>query len=91
MTESVGFGLHLDGPGEGGARGGAGDAARLRVAAPPADGKANAAALAFLASVLGLRRRDLVIVPGLRGRDKTVRVSGLDARSVADRLSASSG
>lgn len=68
-----------------------GDAVRLRIAAPPNDGKANAAVLAFLASALATRRRDLAIVRGLRGRQKTVAISGLDAASVAARLGRASG
>lgn len=65
-----------------------GDAAKLRVAAPPADGKANTAALAFLASALGVRTREMSIVRGRTGRDKTVRITGLDAGSVVARLEA---
>ena len=63
-----------------------GEAARLRVAAPPAGGRANALVLGFLGDVLGLRARDLEIVRGLRSRDKTVRVEGLGPATVAARL-----
>jgi uncharacterized protein len=65
-----------------------GTAARVRVAAPPADGRANAAVLAFLADVLGVPRRDLRIVRGTKGRDKKVQIHGLDATAVAARLDA---
>ena len=65
-----------------------GDAIKLRVAAPPVDGKANTAALEHLADVLGVRRRDLEIVSGATARSKVVRVAGLDAATVARRLAA---
>lgn len=50
---------------------------RLRVAAPPVESKANRAVLEFLAERLGVRRRDLRLTAGQRGRDKTVLVAGL--------------
>jgi uncharacterized protein len=53
-----------------------GDAVRVRLAAPAAEGKANAALLAFLAGRLGLRPRDLRLAAGERGRDKLVVVAG---------------
>jgi uncharacterized protein len=62
------------------------DAVRLRVAAPPADGKANAAVLSYLAEVLGVRRQDLTLLRGAMGRDKAVEVAGLDVAEVLRRL-----
>lgn len=60
-----------------------GDALKLRVQAPPVDGKANAAIEAFLADLLGVPARDVAVVVGHTGRDKTVEVAGVgleDAR-----------
>ena len=51
-------------------------ALRVRVAAPPVEGKANAALLAFLADMLGLRRRDLRLAAGASARDKLVVIRG---------------
>jgi len=50
--------------------------ARLKVAvkAPPVDGKANAALVEFLADLLRLPRRQVVLESGAAHRDKTVRV-----------------
>jgi uncharacterized protein len=53
-----------------------GGALRVRVAASPVDGKANAALLAFLAGRLGLRPRDLRLAAGRSGRDKLVVIRG---------------
>jgi len=64
----------------------AGQALRFRVAAPPAQGRANAAILAHLAGLLGLRARDLEITAGRRGRVKLVLVRGLPPERVRSRL-----
>jgi uncharacterized protein len=63
-----------------------GDAAMLRVRAPPSGGKANAEVVALLAGLLGVRRRDVVVVRGERSRDKIVRVAGLGPSQAAARL-----
>jgi len=45
---------------------------RVRLAAPPVDGKANAALLAWLAAELGLQRRELQLLQGAGARRKLV-------------------
>lgn len=52
---------------------------KVQVAAPPVDGEANAALVAFLAGALGVRRGDVLVAAGEGGRRKTVRVAGVDA------------
>ncbi len=59
-----------------------GGALRVRVAAPPVEGRANAALLAFLAGRLGLRPRDLRVEAGASGRDKLVVVRGRSPEQV---------
>jgi uncharacterized protein len=63
-----------------------GDALLVRLAAPPVDGAANAALLEFLHITLQVPRRQLTLVSGERGRDKTVRVDGLTPSEVESRL-----
>jgi uncharacterized protein (TIGR00251 family) len=46
----------------------------VRVSAPAVDGRATEAALAALASALGVRRRDVVLVTGATSRTKVVEV-----------------
>ncbi len=53
---------------------------RIRVPAPPAEGRANAALIEFVADVLGVSKRRVEIVAGHRGLDKIVSI--LDMRSV---------
>ena len=49
-------------------------ALRVRLAAPPVDGKANAALLAWLAGELGCAKRDLTLLRGEASRRKQVAV-----------------
>jgi uncharacterized protein (TIGR00251 family) len=52
---------------------------KVQLAAPPVDGEANAALIAFLAEALGVRRAEVAIVRGETGRRKSVRVVGIGA------------
>jgi uncharacterized protein (TIGR00251 family) len=55
-----------------------GDGWKVRVTAPPEDGRANDAVLDLLAKGLGLPRRSLSIVSGHSAREKVVRLDGID-------------
>ncbi len=59
---------------------------KIALAAPPVEGEANAALVAFLAGCLGVRRADLAIVCGGTGRRKTVRAAGVGAAAAARAL-----
>ena len=65
-----------------------GDALLVRLAAPPVDGAANEALLAFLSDRLGVPRRRIALVRGAASRDKLVEVAGLSAADVLRRLTA---
>jgi len=60
-----------------------GDALKVKLAAPPADGAANAELLAFLAKRLGLPKSRVTLLSGHASREKTVLLDGL---SPADAL-----
>jgi uncharacterized protein len=47
---------------------------KVRLAAPPVDGKANAALLAFLAGAYGVTLRNVTLLRGETSRQKTVRI-----------------
>ena len=49
-----------------------GDRLKVRLAAPPQDGKANAALIEFLAQYYGVPRRKVRITSGLKSRQKRV-------------------
>jgi uncharacterized protein (TIGR00251 family) len=51
-----------------------GDALKIRLAAPPVDGKANAALLRFLADAFGVPLRNATLLRGETSRAKVVRI-----------------
>lgn len=57
-------------------------ALRIRLHAPPVDGAANEALVAFLADRLSVSRRDVRIVTGAASRSKIVEVDGVIASVV---------
>jgi len=54
-----------------------GDAVKVRVAAPPVDGAANAELVRYIADRLGVPAAHITIVGGATGRRKTVAVEGV--------------
>ena len=52
-----------------------GEQIKLRINAPPVDGKANAQVLRFLAKLFKVPRSQLEILSGETGRDKRIRIS----------------
>lgn len=64
-----------------------GDALKLRIAAPPVEGRANDALLKWLAGRLRLPLRELSLIAGAASRSKRVALnSGLPAAEVVVRL-----
>jgi len=55
-----------------------GERLKLRVAAPPSEGRANAAVIAFVAERLGVPRGQVSIVRGEHSRDKVIAVATPD-------------
>ena len=60
-----------------------GDAIKVRLAAPPVDGRANEALLAFVAGVAGVAPRAVRLVRGASSRQKVIEVDGLTAECAA--------
>lgn len=63
-----------------------GEAVKIRVAAPPVDGAANAELVRFLAKTLGVARSSVDVVSGTRGRRKLVRVDGMQPATIRSAL-----
>ncbi|MGH9811589.1 MAG: DUF167 domain-containing protein [Candidatus Acidiferrales bacterium] len=61
-------------------------ALRVRVTAPPVEGRANEAVVELLSVHLRLPKSSIRIVAGERAPLKTVEVAGLNAAAVAERL-----
>ena len=66
-----------------------GDRLKIRLKAPPVDGKANAELIRFLSDVLGLPKNRLTITHGLSGRQKTVVVEGISIDDAKNHLNVS--
>ena len=56
-----------------------GEALKIRLAAPPVDGKANACLIGFLADRFGVTKAAIDLLSGDSSRAKRVRVGGVDA------------
>lgn len=59
---------------------------RIRVQAPPIEGKANRDLIQFLAKVFGVRKNCIEIVAGERGLDKIVSVTDMSAEDMEKRI-----
>ena len=58
---------------------------KLRLTAPPADGKANRQAAEILARLFAVPKSNVALASGARSRDKTFKVSGIaDPGSLPD-------
>ena len=61
---------------------------RIRLQAPPVDGKANEALTEFLAEKLGAPRRAVTVAAGETGRVKKVHIAGMGVEAVRAKLGA---
>lgn len=60
---------------------------KIRLTAPPVDGEANAALIAFLAKALALKKADVAVRSGQTGRNKLLFLNG-DPAVLTAKLSA---
>jgi uncharacterized protein (TIGR00251 family) len=65
-----------------------GDALKLALTAPPVEGRANEAAIAYLAEFLNVARSSVTIAAGESSRQKLIRVAGLTSTQVEAKLRA---
>ena len=59
---------------------------KIRLTAPPVDGKANQALIEFLANILEVRPSSIEIVAGQTGKDKLLTVLDLSAEELQTRI-----
>lgn len=59
---------------------------KIRLTAPPVDGKANKELARFLAEVLDVPVSSIEILAGLTGHDKIVSILNLDTEQVQDKI-----
>jgi uncharacterized protein (TIGR00251 family) len=63
-----------------------GEALKLALTAPPVEGKANEACIRFLSELLDVPRSSITIAAGETSRLKVIRVHGLTAAQIEQRL-----
>ncbi len=63
-----------------------GDSVRVRLNAPPVEGRANDALVRFIARELGVRRADVEILRGETARHKLVRVRGVSLAKLKEEI-----
>jgi uncharacterized protein len=68
-----------------------GDRLKVRISAPPEDGKANKAICSLLAKALGLKRAQVSVQSGHTNPEKTVRIIGCSIGQIGDRLGVEPG
>ncbi len=63
-----------------------GDALKVTLTAPPVEGRANEACIAFLANFLNVARSSVTIAAGESSRQKLIRIAGMRAAQVEQTL-----
>ncbi len=63
-----------------------GDALKVKVHAPPVEGRANEVLCEFLAETLGLPRRAVTVLRGDTSRQKLLRIDGLTLTDIKTRF-----
>ena len=54
---------------------------KIKISAPPVDGKANQNLIEFIAKALGVSKSKIEIVKGRTSKLKTLKISGIDQKS----------
>jgi len=62
------------------------DGVKVRITAPPVEGKANEALVQFLAKVLKIPASHIGIVRGHHSREKTLKISGMKEQDLVAKL-----
>jgi uncharacterized protein len=63
-----------------------GDALKVSLTTPPVEGRANEACIEFFAKLLKVPRSSVTIASGRSSRNKVIRVAGVTAEQVRERI-----
>jgi uncharacterized protein len=63
-----------------------GEALKVSLTAPPVEGRANEACIEFFANLLKVPRSSVTIASGQSSRNKVIRVTGVTAEQVRERV-----
>ena len=61
---------------------------KLKIAAPPVEGKANRKVIEFLSSMLGIKKTSIFVKSGLTSKHKILVISGISSDEIKQRLNA---
>lgn len=59
---------------------------KVKIKAPPVDGKANQELTSYLSDVIGISQSGIEITSGLTSRIKTISIRGIDQQGIMDRI-----
>jgi uncharacterized protein (TIGR00251 family) len=59
---------------------------KVRLTAPPIDGKANLSLVEFLSEILEIPSSRIELISGARGRNKRVLIKGMDKKTTLSRI-----
>jgi uncharacterized protein len=59
---------------------------KVRIAAPPIEGKANQKLIEFLSEVLDIAKSNLIIIRGQTGKHKLIEITGLSEEQINNRI-----
>lgn len=59
---------------------------KMKVISPPVDGRANQECLHFIASTLGIKRKEVEIISGHKGRKKRIFIKNITSKELKNRL-----
>jgi len=65
------------------------NALKVKITAPPVEGKANAECVRFLSDVLGVRKNRITIKAGQKSKNKTVSIAGITKEEVLSAIPSS--
>ena len=67
----------------------AGDVLKVKIAAPPREGKANVGLVAFLSEELGVSKSSITLVRGHTSRNKVIEITGLSLDDIRRKVGSS--
>ncbi len=63
------------------------DAVKIKLSAPPVEGKANAELIKFLSKSLGVSKSSISFVSGETSKDKLLEIPNFDTKTLIEKLS----
>ncbi|MBO5781528.1 MAG: DUF167 domain-containing protein [Opitutales bacterium] len=63
------------------------DAVKIKLSAPPVEGKANAELIKFLSKSLGVSKSSIAFVSGETSKDKLLEIPNFDTKTLIEKLS----